>query len=80
MDAIIGRYKVCMEESGLVLKHPTGISFNFLPDETLELLKFINLYRKSLDEVQHEPEYQFKEIDTEAVHDHNKRWKGRESK
>src|SRR6266700_4223631 len=28
MDAIIGRYKVSMEETGLVLRHPTGLRFS----------------------------------------------------
>ena len=79
MDAIIGRYKVCMEETGLVLKHPTGLSFQFLPDEALELGNFINLYRKSLAEMQCNTEPQHKEINTEAVHDHNSRWRGKES-
>ncbi len=79
MDAIIGRYKVCMEEDGLVLKHPTGITFHFLPDEALGLRNFINLYRKSLTEMQCDTVPQIKEIETEAVHDHNNRWRGKES-
>ncbi len=37
MEAIIGRYRARMEESGLVLKHSAGISFDLTVDETLEL-------------------------------------------
>jgi hypothetical protein len=48
MDAIIGRYKVRMEESGLVLTHPSGISFDIAKDEALELLDFLMVYRRTL--------------------------------
>ncbi len=48
MDAIIGRYRVRMEEIGLVLRHASGISFDLTPDETLALLNFINVYRQTL--------------------------------
>ena len=48
MDAIIGRYKVRMEESGLVLTHPSGISFDITKDEALELLDFLMVYRRTL--------------------------------
>ncbi len=48
MDAIIGRYRVRIESGGLVLTHPTGISFDLTPDETLELQDFIKVYRQAL--------------------------------
>lgn len=48
MDAIIGRYRVRMEEMGLILKHASGISFDLTPEETLSLLDFINAYRQTL--------------------------------
>ena len=48
MDAIIGRYKAHMEESGLVLTHPTGISFDLTVDEALDLLDFIKVYQRAL--------------------------------
>ncbi len=48
MDVIIGRYRACMEEEGLLLKHESGIQFDLETDETLELLNFINAYRQSL--------------------------------
>jgi hypothetical protein len=69
MDAIIGRYKVRMEETGLVLKHPSGISFDFLPNEVLALWNFIDFYREQLSDTQLEA------IDTEEFVDHNNRWR-----
>ena len=49
MDAIIGRYRVRLEEDGLlVLKHPSGICFDLTVEETLEFLDFISVYRKAL--------------------------------
>ena len=48
MDAIIGRYRARIEEAGLVLTHPTGISFDLSTNEALELLDFLKVYRKTL--------------------------------
>ena len=48
MDAILERYKVHMSDSGLVLTHPTGISFDLTADEALELLDFLKVYRQTL--------------------------------
>jgi len=49
MDAIVGRYRVRLEEDGLlVLKHPSGICFDLTLEETLEFLDFISVYRKAL--------------------------------
>lgn len=48
MDAIIGRYKACVEESGLIIKHPTGISFDFTVDEALGMLDFLHVYHDTL--------------------------------
>ncbi len=48
MDAIIGRYKAHMEESGLVLTHPTGMCFDLTIDEALDLLDFIKVYQRAL--------------------------------
>lgn len=49
MDAIIGRYKVRLEDTGtLSLQHPTGISFDLTAEETLGLLDFMRVYQKSL--------------------------------
>jgi hypothetical protein len=54
MDAIIGRYRARMESTGLVLTHPTGISFDLSTDETLELMDFLKVYRQTL--ITREPE------------------------
>lgn len=48
MDAIIGRYRVRMEEGGLALKHAVGIHFDLTVEETLGLLDFITVYRETL--------------------------------
>ena len=48
MDAIIGRYRVRMEETGLILKHAAGIGFDLTLDETIALGDFINAYRQTL--------------------------------
>ncbi len=49
LDAIVGRYRVRLEEDGLlVLKHPSGICFDLTVEETLEFLDFISVYRKAL--------------------------------
>ncbi|HZR39600.1 MAG TPA: hypothetical protein VFB12_05770 [Ktedonobacteraceae bacterium] len=48
MDAIIGRYRARMEESGLILRHSSGINFDLTVNETLGLLEFINAYRQTL--------------------------------
>jgi len=54
MDAIIGRYRVRMEESGLVLGHMSGINFDLTVDETVGLLDFLNAYRQTLSALQHD--------------------------
>ena len=48
MDAIIGRYKVRMWDSGIILTHPSGISFEITADEALELQNFLKVYRQTL--------------------------------
>jgi len=37
-----------MEQTGLILRHATGISFDLTPDETLGLLNFLNAYQQTL--------------------------------
>jgi hypothetical protein len=56
MDAIIGRYRARMEESGLVLRHASGINFDLTPEEALGLLDFIHAYRQTLLSMQQERE------------------------
>ncbi len=75
MDAIIGRYKVRMEETGLVLKHPSGVSFDFLPNEVLGLWNFIDFYREQLSDMQLNTRPQIEAIDTEELIDQNNRWR-----
>jgi len=79
MDAIIGKYKVRMEETGLVIKHPTGLSFDLVPEEVIALGNFIECYRESLAELQRETEPRIPAIDTETVYDHNNRWREKQS-
>ena len=59
MDAIIGKYRMRMEETGLILKHESGISFDLTPAESLGLLDFLSAYRQTLqalcDDVDTEP-------------------------
>ncbi len=53
MDAMIGRYKVRMEEAGLVLVHPAGISFDLTLNEAIALFNFMSLYRQTLALTEH---------------------------
>lgn len=48
MYVIIGKYGVLMDESGLVLTHPTGISFDLTPDEADGLMRFIRVYQDAM--------------------------------
>lgn len=48
IDAIIGRYLARMEETGMVLTHPSGICFDLTADEALGLQDFIGVYRETL--------------------------------
>lgn len=58
MDAIIGKYRMHMEETGLILKHTSGISFDLTPEESLGLLDFLSAYRQTLQAIR-------EEVDTE---------------
>ncbi len=48
MDAIIGRYKIRVEDTGIVLTHPSGISFEITAEEALDLQDFLKVYRQTL--------------------------------
>ena len=48
MDAIIGRYRLRIEDTGLVLRHMSGINFDMMPAEALGLLNFLSAYRENL--------------------------------
>jgi hypothetical protein len=59
MYAIIGRYKVSMEDTGLIIKHGAGIAFDLTPGETLGLLDFMKAYQQTLISIRDaEPETQ----------------------
>jgi hypothetical protein len=81
VHAIIGRYKVSMEETGLVIRHPTGLSFDLEPFEVLGLWNFIGFYREPLTDKQFETDPQHKATDaedTEELIDYNKRWRDKQ--
>jgi len=48
MDEIVGRYKVRLDKDELVLTHPTGISFDLKPDESLRLAEYILARKQAL--------------------------------
>lgn len=48
MDAIIGKYKARIEKTGLLLNHPTGISFDLTLTEAIELMEFIKVYQAAI--------------------------------
>jgi hypothetical protein len=56
MDAIIGKYRVHMEENGLVLGHVSGIKFDLTVDEAVGLMDFLNAYRQTLSALQEDHE------------------------
>jgi hypothetical protein len=56
MDAIIGRYKVRMEDSGIILTHPSGISFEITSKEALGLQDLLKVYRQTLQTTELTPE------------------------
>jgi hypothetical protein len=71
MDAIIGKYRARMEETGLILTHPTGLSFELTLDETVELMEFIKVYQAAIAAVQHdtEPSIESVRVDKESSSD-----------
>jgi len=71
MDAIIGKYRTRMEETGLILTHPTGLSFELTLDETVELMEFIKVYRPAIAAVQRdtEPSIESVSVDKESSSD-----------
>ena len=48
MDAIIVRYKVRIEDWGIVLTHPSGISFEITSKEALDLQDLLKVYHETL--------------------------------
>jgi hypothetical protein len=60
MDKIIGKYRVRIEETRLILTHSAGISFDMTPDEMAGLAAFINIYQNALRTAQHDTEPRLK--------------------
>jgi hypothetical protein len=54
MDAIIGKYRARIEETGLILTHPTRISFDLTLDEAKGLMELIKVYQDARAAAQHE--------------------------
>ncbi len=48
MEAIIGKYRVRMEEAGLILTHTTRVSFDLTFDEAIGLMEFIRVYEGAI--------------------------------
>jgi hypothetical protein len=51
-----------MEESGMILTHPSGISFDLTVDEALSLHEFIGVYRKALQVAERDTEPELKRV------------------
>lgn len=62
IDAIMGRYRVRIENGGMVLTHPAGISFDLTVEEALMLHEFIGMYHKTLQAVERETEPELKRV------------------
>jgi hypothetical protein len=56
MDAIIGKYRIHMKETCLILTYPVGISFDLTLDEAVGLMEFINVYQNTIAAVQADTE------------------------
>ena len=56
MEAMIGKYRARMEETSLILTHPTGLSFDLTLDEAVELMEFIKVYRAAIAAAQRDTE------------------------
>lgn len=52
MEAIIGRYRVQVLESGINLRHVSGIAFDLNVDETVGLMDILNAYRQTFQSIQ----------------------------
>jgi hypothetical protein len=48
MDAQIGKFKVQVKESGLLLQHSMGMGFELTREEALGLLQFLQVYQQAL--------------------------------
>ncbi len=73
MDAIIGRFKVHIEETGLILKHEVGVSFDLTIEETLGLFNFINTYHGALIALKGDQDPETQKLTRFVKDDNNKR-------
>jgi hypothetical protein len=73
MDAIIGRFKVRIEETGLILKHEVGVSFDLTIEETLGLFNFINAYRGTLNFIKDDQDPETQKLTRFVKNDDKKR-------
>jgi hypothetical protein len=48
MDAQIGKFKVQVKKSGLLLRHSMGMGFELTREEALGLLQFLQVYQQAL--------------------------------
>jgi hypothetical protein len=62
MEAIIGKYRVRMEETSLILTHATGISFDLTLDEAVGLMEFIKVYQAAIAAAQRDTEPRIERI------------------
>ena len=62
MDAIIGKYRAHMEETGLILTHPTKFSIDLTLDEVVRLIEFIKVYQAAIAAAQRDTEPQFERV------------------
>jgi hypothetical protein len=51
-----------MEKTGMILTHPTGISFDLTVEEALRLYEFIGVYRKTLKVEERETDPEIKRV------------------
>ena len=72
MDAIIGKYRARMEETGLILTHPTGIIFDLTPTEAIDLVEFIKVYQAMIVSVPHGTEPGIEGVVMNGEADNNK--------
>ncbi len=73
MDAIIGRFKVRIVETGLILKHEVGVSFDLTIEETLGLFNFINTYHGTLNSLKDDQDPETQKLTRFVKNDDHKR-------
>ena len=56
MDAIIGKFRVCMDGNSVILTHRAGISFDLTPEEALGFVDIISVYRETLIDIAEDKE------------------------